>query len=106
MDAVATQTTMETTKVTSIKSLAESPAFSSLPSAYMFNGDPSDEADPNDPELTIPVVDMSLLTSGSPDQRSKIIHDLVKICQEWGCFVVSIKPYINSYFRSYAIRYT
>ena len=78
----------QTMDVTSIKSLAESPALSYVPSAYAFNINPNDEADPNDPEFAIPIVDMSLLTSRSPDQRSKIIHD-VKICQEWGFFIVS-----------------
>ncbi|KAB2614971.1 flavonol synthase 3-like [Pyrus ussuriensis x Pyrus communis] len=73
--------------VKSIKSLAESPALSSVPSAYAFNINPNDEADPNDPEFAIPIVDMSLLTLGSPDQRSKIVHNLIKICQEWGFFI-------------------
>ncbi|KAM5573127.1 hypothetical protein ABKV19_012913 [Rosa sericea] len=78
---------LETSNVTSIKSLAESPALSSVPSAYAFNINPNDEADPNDPEFAIPIVDMSLLTSGSPDQRTQIVHDLVKICEEWGFFI-------------------
>lgn len=76
------------TKVTSIKTLAETPALSSVPSAYAFTINPHDEADPNDPKFAIPIIDMSLLTSGSPDQRSKIIQDLVKICEEWGFFIV------------------
>lgn len=79
----------EALKATSIKSLAESPALNSVPSAYGFTRNPNDEADPNDPEFAIPIVEMSLLTSGSLDQRSKIIHDLVKICQEWDFFLVS-----------------
>ncbi|XP_004301450.1 PREDICTED: protein SRG1-like [Fragaria vesca subsp. vesca] len=72
---------LETSNVTSIKSLAESPALNSVPSAY-------DEADPNDPEFAIPIVDMSLLTSGSPDEHAKIVRDLAKICEEWGFFIV------------------
>lgn len=76
------------TKVTSIKTLAETAALSSVPSAYAFTINPQDEADPNDPEFAIPIIDMSLLTSGLPDQRSKIIQDLVKICEEWGFFIV------------------
>ncbi|PRQ18397.1 putative flavanone 3-dioxygenase [Rosa chinensis] len=78
---------LETSNVTSIKSLVESPTLSSVPSAYAFNINPNDEADPNDPEFAIPIVDMSLLTSGSPDQRTQIVHDLVKICEEWGFFI-------------------
>ena len=81
---------LETSNVTSIKSLAESAALNSVPSAYAFNINPNDEADPNDPEFAVPIVDMSLLTSGSPDQRAKIIRDLVKICGEWGFFIVCI----------------
>ncbi|XP_016650738.1 PREDICTED: protein DMR6-LIKE OXYGENASE 1-like isoform X3 [Prunus mume] len=87
MAEVAAAQSTEALKVTSIKSLAESPALNSVPSAYGFTINPNDEADPNDPEFAIPIVDMSLLTSGSPEQRSKIIHDLVKICQEWGFFI-------------------
>ncbi|KAM1040605.1 hypothetical protein ACFX15_029363 [Malus domestica] len=89
MEPVAAQT-ME---VTSFKSLAESPVLSSVLSAYAFNINPNEEADPNDAEFTIPIVHMSLLTLGSPDQRSQIIHDLVKNCQEWGFFILSIKIY-------------
>ncbi|KAM2288955.1 hypothetical protein ACFXTI_029772 [Malus domestica] len=85
MEPVAAQT-ME---VTSFKSLAESPVLSSVLSAYAFNINPNEEADPNDAEFTIPIVHMSLLTLGSPDQRSQIIHDLVKNCQEWGFFIVT-----------------
>ncbi|CAL8176312.1 unnamed protein product [Prunus armeniaca] len=87
MAEVAAAQSTEALKVTSIKSLAESPALNSVPSAYGFTINPNDEADPNDPEFAIPIVDMSLLTSGSPEQQSKIIHDLVKICQEWGFFI-------------------
>ncbi|XP_008236679.1 PREDICTED: protein DMR6-LIKE OXYGENASE 2-like [Prunus mume] len=87
MAEVAAAQSTEALKVTSIKSLAESSALNNVPSAYGFTINPNDEADPNDPEFAIPIVDMSLLTSGSPEQRSKIIHDLVKICQEWGFFI-------------------
>lgn len=89
MAEVAAAQSTEALKVTSIKSLAESSALNNVPSAYGFTINPNDEADPNDPEFAIPIVDMYLLTSGSPEQRSKIIHDLVKICQEWGFFIVS-----------------
>ncbi|KAB2614977.1 flavonol synthase 3-like [Pyrus ussuriensis x Pyrus communis] len=86
----------QTMDVTSIKLLAETPALSNVPSAFAFNINPNDEADPNDPKFTIPIVDMSLLTSRSPDQRSKIIHDLVKICQEWGFFITLMKAMIDA----------
>ena len=46
--------------------------------------------DSTDPEYTIPTIDFSLLTSGDPEQRSKVLHDLRKACDEWGYFVVYI----------------
>ncbi|XP_026441708.1 probable 2-oxoglutarate/Fe(II)-dependent dioxygenase [Papaver somniferum] len=39
-------------------------------------------------QVTIPVIDFSFLTSGSPDQRSKVIEDLRNACQDWGFFMV------------------
>lgn len=81
---------IEVPKVTSIKTLAESPNLKSIPSQYTFTINPDDIADPNDPMFSIPVIDYSLLTSSSPQQRSKIIHDLTKVCQDWGFFMVFI----------------
>ncbi|GLT64751.1 hypothetical protein SLA2020_372230 [Shorea laevis] len=78
---------MALTGARSIKAIAESGDLTSIPSNYNFTNDPHNEADP-DPEESIPIVDLSLLTSGSADQRSKIIHDLGKACQEWGLFMV------------------
>lgn len=85
--ATVAQAVETPSSVTSIKSLAESAALNAVPSAYAFNINPEDEADPNDPEFAIPIIDMSILTSGTPEQRSQIIHDLVKICQDWGFFI-------------------
>ncbi|KAI3880551.1 hypothetical protein MKX03_008815 [Papaver bracteatum] len=39
-------------------------------------------------EVTLPVIDFSLLTSSSPGQRSKIIEDLRNACLHWGFFMV------------------
>ncbi|GLT64750.1 hypothetical protein SLA2020_372220 [Shorea laevis] len=72
---------------TFIKALAESGSLASVPSSYIFTNDPLDQA-VSDPEESIPIIDLSLLTSGSPDQRSKAIRDLGKACQEWGFFMV------------------
>ncbi|KAM7481695.1 hypothetical protein LguiB_006278 [Lonicera macranthoides] len=73
--------------MTSIKAIAETPEFSFLPSTHPYfenqNGLESVNA-----EDSIPTIDFSLLTMGSPDQRSKVIHDLGKACQEWGFFLV------------------
>ncbi|KAL5563942.1 hypothetical protein UlMin_033689 [Ulmus minor] len=78
----------QATKVTSIKVLTESGGLASVPSEYTFTTNPNDQADSNDPEHSIPVIDFSLLTSGSPDQRSTIIHELRKACEEWGFFML------------------
>ncbi|KAK3010566.1 hypothetical protein RJ639_010749 [Escallonia herrerae] len=39
-------------------------------------------------EDAIPVIDYSLLTSGTPNQQSKAIQDLGKACEEWGFFLL------------------
>ncbi|KAF4373686.1 hypothetical protein G4B88_030029 [Cannabis sativa] len=74
-----------------IKALVESRDVRSVPSEYTFIRNPNndDEADLNDPDHSIPIIDFSLLTSDSPQQRSKILHDLQKACQEWGFFLSS-----------------
>ncbi|KAI3983785.1 hypothetical protein MKX01_005402 [Papaver californicum] len=40
-------------------------------------------------QVTLPVIDFSLLTSGSADQRSQIIEDLRNACLHWGFFMVT-----------------
>ncbi|PQM42313.1 protein DMR6-LIKE OXYGENASE 2 [Prunus yedoensis var. nudiflora] len=45
--------------------------------------------DANDPEHSIPTIDFALLTSGSPDQRAKVIEELGRACEEWGFFQVT-----------------
>jgi hypothetical protein len=75
--------------MTSIKALvAESPGFTSIPPRYTFTRSPDDEPVSDDPEDSIPIIDFSLLTYGTPDQRSKTIHQLGKACQDWGLFMV------------------
>ncbi|KAM6554511.1 hypothetical protein CsatB_015273 [Cannabis sativa] len=73
-----------------IKALVESRDVRSVPSEYTFIRNPNEdhEADLNDPDHSIPIIDFSLLTSDSPQQRSKILHDLQKACQEWGFFLL------------------
>lgn len=78
---------------TSIKTQVESSCdLSSVPSEYTYTKNPTEEeAYPNDPESLLPIIDLSVLTSGFSDQRSKIIHhDLVEICQQWGFFIVCL----------------
>jgi hypothetical protein len=72
----------------SIKALAESPGLTSIPPTYTFTRGPDDEPVSDDPEDSIPIIDFSLLTSGTPDQRSQTIHQLGKACQDWGFFMV------------------
>ncbi|GAB4838418.1 hypothetical protein Ancab_027953 [Ancistrocladus abbreviatus] len=74
-------------KVSSIRELAESPTLTSIPTAYTYSTNPTEILD-SSPDDSIPVIDFSLLTSGTPDQRSKAIQDLAKACEEWGFFMV------------------
>ncbi|KAK2968654.1 hypothetical protein RJ640_012497 [Escallonia rubra] len=72
----------------SIKVVAESPnLLGSIPSDYAYS---TTHFTPiaSDQEHSIPVIDYSLLTSGVPGQRSKVIDDLGKACEEWGCFLL------------------
>ncbi|XP_058760738.1 2-oxoglutarate-dependent dioxygenase 19-like [Vicia villosa] len=79
------------TSFKSVKALSESPDFNSIPSSYKFTTSPHDrkeivaEPDDNDP---IPVIDYSLLATGTPDQRTKTIHNIGKACEEWGFFML------------------
>ena len=76
------------TKVTSIKALAESGGLTSVPSEYAYATNRNDQADSDDPDHSIPTVDFSKLITSSPDQRSKVLHDLRRACEEWGFFMV------------------
>lgn len=77
-------------KMACVKALAESPGLTSIPSTYNFTQNQHDHEAVSeiDPEDSIPVIDFSLLTSSSPDQRSKVIQDLGKACRDWGFFTV------------------
>ncbi|KAI3803162.1 hypothetical protein L1987_31311 [Smallanthus sonchifolius] len=37
---------------------------------------------------SIPVIDYSLLTSGVANERSKVVQDIGKACEDWGCFML------------------
>jgi hypothetical protein len=75
-------------KTESVKSLAESTCLSSLPSIYTITHNLHAEAVSNDPEDSVPIVDISLLASGSPDEQSQVIQQIGKACLDWGCFMV------------------
>ncbi|KAI3524162.1 hypothetical protein L1887_02814 [Cichorium endivia] len=36
----------------------------------------------------VPIIDYSLLTSGTADDRLKVVQDLGKACEDWGCFML------------------
>lgn len=80
-----------------VKQLVESGFCSkSLPSKYVFSrNDDYDSVVGIQDELAkaIPTIDFSLLTSGNPDQRSKVVNDLGNACRDWGFFMV----YNNTY---------
>ncbi|XP_030941366.1 protein DMR6-LIKE OXYGENASE 2-like [Quercus lobata] len=76
-------------KVTSVKALVESTDFSSLiPSFYTFTHNLHDEPISDDPDDSIPIIDISLLVSSTPEEQSQVIHQLTKACSDWGCFMV------------------
>nr|POE92788.1 protein srg1 [Quercus suber] len=75
-------------KITSVKVLVESTDFSSLPSFYTFTHNLHDEPISDDPDDSIPIIDISLLASGTPEEQSQVIHQLNKACADWGCFMV------------------
>ncbi|XP_062020631.1 2-oxoglutarate-dependent dioxygenase 19-like [Rosa rugosa] len=74
--------------LTSVKKLSESSQVTSIPSTYTYPVNPQDESVLIDYDSKIPIVDFSLLTSGTPEQRSKAISDLGKACEDWGFFLV------------------
>lgn len=66
-----------------IKVLAESKTLESVPTQFKFATDSN--ASNSD---SLPIIDYYLLNTGTPDQRSKVLRDLAKACEEWGFFVV------------------
>ncbi|KAK9270918.1 hypothetical protein L1049_026505 [Liquidambar formosana] len=69
-----------------VKGLLESGSLTSLPSEYAFPTSPDDIKFSQ--EEVIPTIDFSLLTSGTPHQRSKVVQDIGEACCEWGFFMV------------------
>ncbi|GLU16127.1 hypothetical protein SLE2022_325770 [Rubroshorea leprosula] len=71
-----------------VKGLVESGQLTSVPPQYIFRTNPDqDHLTVTEPEA-IPTIDLSLLTAGTPDQRSKVSQDLHHACQDWGFFMV------------------
>ncbi|KAL0422419.1 UNVERIFIED_CONTAM: 2-oxoglutarate-dependent dioxygenase 19 [Sesamum latifolium] len=66
-----------------VKALAESSTLNSVPSHFSFANDST--ASHSD---SIPVIDFSLLASGTTHQRAKVLRDLDNACRDWGFFVL------------------
>ena len=79
--------------LSSVKQLVELGCVKSVPSSYVFPRN-HDSDIVSDKEEEIPTIDFSLLTSGNPDQKSKVIKDLGNACREWGFFMVYISLFI------------
>ncbi|KAL3515504.1 hypothetical protein ACH5RR_022406 [Cinchona calisaya] len=77
--------------LSSVKQLAESPGLNSIPSCYEYSNNHTDDqstASDDPDEVSIPVIDFSLLSSTNLDQRLKVVQELGRACQEWGFFMV------------------
>ncbi|XP_070033638.1 2-oxoglutarate-dependent dioxygenase 19-like isoform X2 [Nicotiana tomentosiformis] len=79
--------------ITSVKQLTEMPNVMKavVPCYYAHPNSPihSPAFGTSDADLdSIPIVDLSLLSSEDPDQHSKAIHDLGRACEDWGFFMV------------------
>ncbi|XP_020589306.1 protein DOWNY MILDEW RESISTANCE 6-like [Phalaenopsis equestris] len=59
----------------------------SLPSIY-FNYSPAVAETETVLKEEIPTIDISPLRNGTPDERSRVILDIGRACEEWGCFTV------------------
>lgn len=70
-----------------VKGLIESGRLTSVPSRYFFEKDLKDDCINSEVE-TIPIIDFSMLTSGSPEQRYKTIQAIGNACLKWGFFEV------------------
>ncbi|MCL7037404.1 hypothetical protein MKW94_009785 [Papaver nudicaule] len=74
-----------------IKDLIESTDLICVPSKHALPAKAEDLTVLTEEEVeqvTLPVINFSLLTSGSADDRSKIIQDLRNACLHWGFFMV------------------
>lgn len=79
---------MAAPNILSVKKVAESPNLTSIPSKYVYHNDPSATAAADVEEASIPIIDLSLLSSDNPDEKAKALYHLDHACQEWGFFIV------------------
>ncbi|XP_068641463.1 2-oxoglutarate-dependent dioxygenase 19-like isoform X2 [Aristolochia californica] len=71
-----------------IKHLTEAYSLIELPPNYAHPDSDDSLVSRADTSVLLPTIDFSLLTSGSPAQRSQVIRDLAYACREWGFFMV------------------
>lgn len=76
-------------EISSIKTFAESRGDSPIPSTYHSITDLHDDDIADDLAASIPVIDMSLLTSHHPQIHAKAVQELGKACAEWGFFMLT-----------------
>ncbi|CAL5414994.1 unnamed protein product [Camellia sinensis] len=61
---------------------------SAIPSKFIIVSSSQEDDTVLSQEEAIPTIDFSLLTSGDPVQRSKVIQDIGNACRDWGFFMV------------------
>ncbi|XP_027120059.1 2-oxoglutarate-dependent dioxygenase 19-like [Coffea arabica] len=71
----------------SFRTLVQARDFTSIPFDLAHFRD-TQESIQTGPDVSVPVIDFSLLSSTNPDERAKVILDLGKACEEWGFFLV------------------
>ncbi|XP_027366132.1 protein DMR6-LIKE OXYGENASE 2-like [Abrus precatorius] len=74
--------------IPSIKAFAESNGGSLIPSTYHSIIDPHDDV-ADELAASIPVIDLSLLTSHDPQIHAKAVRQLGKACADWGVFLLT-----------------
>ncbi|KAF5942632.1 hypothetical protein HYC85_020274 [Camellia sinensis] len=73
----------------SVKGLVDSGFHqSAIPSKFIIASSSQEDDTVLSQEEAIPTIDFSLLTSGDPVQRSKVIQDIGNACRDWGIFMV------------------
>ncbi|XP_057451865.1 2-oxoglutarate-dependent dioxygenase 19-like [Lotus japonicus] len=77
-------------EISSIKTFAESNGASTIPSTYhSLTEESTDVVVADELAASIPVIDLSLLTSNDPQIHAKAVHQLSKACAEWGFFMLT-----------------
>ncbi|KAK7317134.1 hypothetical protein RJT34_01110 [Clitoria ternatea] len=74
-------------EISSIKAFTESKGATLIPSTYHSVTDPHDHV-AHDFAASIPVLDLSLLTSCDPQIHTIAVHELAKACAQWGVFML------------------